>query len=64
MKAHRHIILLTSTEAARRLGISRQGLAKRVKARKIKPASFVVSQQQLFEATEVERCRNRWPVQK
>lgn len=47
--------LFTSEEAAKRLGITRQGLAYLVKEGKIKPEDYIVSKYKFFSEEELYR---------
>lgn len=49
------IKLYTSEEAAKRFGITRQGLAYLVKEGKVKPAENIVSKYKFFSEEEIYR---------
>lgn len=49
------ISLYSTEETAKKLGITRQALAYRVKKGKIKPADFVTSKYKFFSQDEVKK---------
>lgn len=53
------IILFSTEETAKMLGITRQGLAYRIKKGKIKPVNFIKSKYKFFEKKEIEQIENK-----